>query len=315
MAVSPRDLEILRISGERAIVPRDSTKAEMIRSGRRKVIGSFKLCIDETGTVVQVELLKSTGFSAYDDKLRSGIMKWRYRPYLREGKPAPVCTRVTFVYSQSDIPQVPFSALIKSRTKGTDEFEPDSATKAEIVKDGYRVSGAFQVCVDQDGEVDPLLVQATAETGFPAYDETIVREIRKWTFRPYVLDGKPALVCTSVPVLYRQMKNAPVRPPPVDITSEQIEALRLTGTTKVAPDAATQAEIKQSGDTKVEGTFVVCINSAGRVGRVAVLKTTGYAAYDRKLEAEVRSWTYKPWLVKNKAVHACSTGSFAWPPK
>ena len=46
-------------------------------------------------------MLKSTGFSAYDQTIQSTIRgTWRYRPFLVNGKAAPVCTAVTFIYSQ-----------------------------------------------------------------------------------------------------------------------------------------------------------------------------------------------------------------------
>ena len=83
------------------IVPNDVTKTEIQRSGKSKIIGSFKLCINAGGVVTSVKMLKSTGFSAYDNKIQ-GTMRgeWRYRPYAVNGRAVPVCTAVTFIYSQ-----------------------------------------------------------------------------------------------------------------------------------------------------------------------------------------------------------------------
>lgn len=44
--------------------------------------------------------LKSTGFPAYDSKIKREMNVWKYRPFLINGKPAPVCTAVTFIYNQ-----------------------------------------------------------------------------------------------------------------------------------------------------------------------------------------------------------------------
>ena len=99
--VPPAALDANRISGEKNIVPDDVTKTEISRSGKDKLIGSFKLCITADGNIGSVNQLKSTGFPSYDSKITSTIRgEWRYRPFTVNGKAAPVCTAVTFIYSQ-----------------------------------------------------------------------------------------------------------------------------------------------------------------------------------------------------------------------
>jgi protein TonB len=99
--VPPTLLEGSRIAGEKMIVPDDVTKTEIQRSGKDRLIGSFKLCLTNTGTIASVTQLKSTGFPAYDNKILTKMRnEWRYKPYLVNGKAVPVCTAVTFIYSQ-----------------------------------------------------------------------------------------------------------------------------------------------------------------------------------------------------------------------
>ncbi len=99
--VAPTMLEGSRIAGEKMISPDDVTKTEISRSGKDKIVGSFKLCIDLNGGVSSVTMLKSTGFGAYDQKIQGKMRgEWRYRPYAVNGKAVPVCTAVTFIYSQ-----------------------------------------------------------------------------------------------------------------------------------------------------------------------------------------------------------------------
>lgn len=99
-AVAPTALEALRIKGAKEIVPGAATKKAIARSGKDKVVASFKLCVDSTGAVDRVVLIKSSGFKDYDAKLDAGIHTWAYQPYLIDGAAQPVCTAVTFVYSQ-----------------------------------------------------------------------------------------------------------------------------------------------------------------------------------------------------------------------
>jgi hypothetical protein len=98
--VPPTVLESNRIAGSKLIVPDDKTKAAITKSGRDKVIGSFKLCIDLNGAVQSVTTLKATGFPDYDNKLTREMRVWKYTPYLVNGKATPVCTAVTFIYAQ-----------------------------------------------------------------------------------------------------------------------------------------------------------------------------------------------------------------------
>jgi len=99
--VAPAALDALRIAGEKNIVPDDVTKTEISRSGKDRLVGSFKLCLTLEGNISQVTQLKSTGFSSYDAKIQNTIRgEWRYRPFTVNGKPTPVCTAVTFIYNQ-----------------------------------------------------------------------------------------------------------------------------------------------------------------------------------------------------------------------
>lgn len=101
MNVAPTVLEGQRIAGERNILPDEATKTEIQRAGKERVIGSWKLCLDESGAVSEVKALKPTGFAAYDSKIETAIKTWQYKPYLSPaGRAVPVCTAVTFIYSQ-----------------------------------------------------------------------------------------------------------------------------------------------------------------------------------------------------------------------
>jgi eukaryotic-like serine/threonine-protein kinase len=99
--VTPTALDANRIAGERDIVPDNLTQSEIGRAGVDKVVGAFKVCIAADGAITTVSQLKSTGFPGYDNKILNTIRgKWRYRPFIVNAKPVPVCTAVRFIYSQ-----------------------------------------------------------------------------------------------------------------------------------------------------------------------------------------------------------------------
>ena len=104
IAVSPRPhtappsaLESLRKKPTGNIAPDDATRAAIAKVGKR-VIGSFKMCLDERGHVAQVHTLKPTGFPGYDATIEATIKTWRFEPFAPGGKPTPVCTAYTFIF-------------------------------------------------------------------------------------------------------------------------------------------------------------------------------------------------------------------------
>ncbi|MDQ3368633.1 MAG: TonB family protein [Myxococcota bacterium] len=96
--VPPTVLQQLRISGQTQLHPPAVTKTEMLHAGRTRSVGMFKVCIAASGGVASVTVLKSTAYPAFDATLLAGIRGWRYRPYLVNGTPTPVCGAVSFVY-------------------------------------------------------------------------------------------------------------------------------------------------------------------------------------------------------------------------
>ena len=97
--VPPQLLESLRISGDKVIAPDDATQKQIKKSGKERIIGAYKMCLDVSGTVSLISQLKSTGYAAYDQKITKAMRTWRYKPYQINGKATPVCTAVTLIYS------------------------------------------------------------------------------------------------------------------------------------------------------------------------------------------------------------------------
>ncbi len=86
------------LSGERKPHPDDATRAAMARDRAAQVVTTVKYCISVRGAVSRLELLKSSGYPAYDSTILTAMRQWRYRPFLVNGQPTPVCSAATFVY-------------------------------------------------------------------------------------------------------------------------------------------------------------------------------------------------------------------------
>ncbi len=100
--VAPTMLEASRIAGDKNILPEEVTKTDIQRSGKSRVVGSYKLCLNAGGDITSVTQIKSTGFGAYDSKILNTMRtQWKYKPFAVNGKAVPVCTAVTFIYTQT----------------------------------------------------------------------------------------------------------------------------------------------------------------------------------------------------------------------
>ncbi len=98
-AAGAKKVEGRRIAGNRLIVPDRATQRSIRDAKLTRVIGSFRVCIDETGQVESVLPLQSTGFARYDRALVAAMYEWRYSPYQVDDQPVPVCTGVTFIFT------------------------------------------------------------------------------------------------------------------------------------------------------------------------------------------------------------------------
>lgn len=80
------------------VTPDSDTKHAVADSGRR-LVGSFKLCLDVEGHPTSVDMLQTTGVPSYDQNIMRHIRQWGFTPVVLDGKPIPVCSAVTFIYT------------------------------------------------------------------------------------------------------------------------------------------------------------------------------------------------------------------------
>ena len=95
-------LEQQRIAGEITITPPDATKLDMKRTGKTRLVATIKMCLSTAGTVGALKLLRASAYPTYDQLLMARMKEWRYRPFLLNGRAVPVCTSVTFIYTQKN---------------------------------------------------------------------------------------------------------------------------------------------------------------------------------------------------------------------
>ena len=90
----------------------------------------------------------------------------------------------------------------------------------------------------------------------------------------------------------------------------QLENLRQSGDTAIAPDDMTDVEMQRQGIDKIMASVKLCIDESGRVAHTFVLTSSGFPDYDRKLTAEMRRWTYRPHMINGVPEPVCSAVTF-----
>jgi TonB family protein len=64
----------------------------------KRITMALKLCVSDRGVPTTVSYVKSSDYTDANEKVMADVRKWRFRPYLLEGRPVPVCTATLLNY-------------------------------------------------------------------------------------------------------------------------------------------------------------------------------------------------------------------------
>jgi TonB family protein len=102
------------------------------------------------------------------------------------------------------------------------------------------------------------------------------------------------------------------KPQPRMVAPTVLHGLRTSGETQLHPSTATQSQMMRDDVRRVTGTVKLCVSVDGGVTSAAMLISTRYSAYDAMLLSAVRAWRYRPYMVGDTPVPACSTVTFIY---
>ena len=95
--------------------------------------------------------------------------------------------------------------------------------------------------------------------------------------------------------------------PPTVVKGSVLEKHRLTGNPQIEPDPA---DLSQLGGKSATGVVKLCVDTAGKVSTVQVLRSSGLPGYDAKIEREVKTWTFRPVMGEGQPVDVCTVMIF-----
>jgi protein TonB len=100
--------------------------------------------------------------------------------------------------------------------------------------------------------------------------------------------------------------------PPQNIAPTALEQQRISGDKNIFPDDVTKTEIQRAGKTQLTVPVKVCLDRAGNIASVKIMKSSGFPAYDQKLNREINKWKYRPFSVNGNPTPVCSAIMFIY---
>ncbi|HSS02284.1 MAG TPA: CHAT domain-containing protein [Kofleriaceae bacterium] len=97
--IEPSRLKAQQIAGDTDVPASRATKACMRRYHLDILKGTVRLCVDARGRVTAAMLTSQSDCEEYNDQLVRAVQRWRYRPYLVDGRATAVCSTVEFMYA------------------------------------------------------------------------------------------------------------------------------------------------------------------------------------------------------------------------
>jgi len=227
------------------------------------------------------------------------------------------------------VPTITADALAALRVSGDNDGPIDPSVAASLELDPTKTMHAqyawIRLCIDETGAVTQAHVfELTSERSADAF----AAAAQRWTFRPFTIQGSGMPVCSMVRMSYPPKGAPPLEvlplPPPRSKRNNEalvfaegvkdarlIEGKRISGEKTIVPDDQTKVEI-QKRTSRVTGSFRICLSETGAVESVLPLRSTGFAAYDRRIMGGVLAWVYSPYQVNDVAVPVCTRVTFIY---
>ena len=200
--------------------PGDSTYVEPIKvqkadyplkARREQLQGEvrLKILISEAGDVESVEVLY--GDPIFAEAAVDAVKKWKFKPYIRDGKPVKISTEIPFDFAFTDKvkdiapPLTPVAADSQNTTKVKIASGVSAGLLIHRVTPTYPQSARWnhvqgRVTLEATIGKSGLIENLTVISGPKDLIQAAVGAVQQWRYKPYLLEGKPVEVETKIEV-------------------------------------------------------------------------------------------------------------------
>ena len=201
----------------RTVVPIDYPQAAQDSGTGGLVV--VRMMVTENGDVESAEVvngesvLAGTATDAIKEAATQAVKQWKFQPYIKDGKPVRVSTNLPFRFTITD---GKCSDGAKQATVTTPFEHPVTATEKAMqthickkvaavyprMAELARVSGdvVMAATIGKDGMIQNLHVLSSAS---PLLNQSALDAVKQWRYHPYVIEGKPVEVATTITVAFR----------------------------------------------------------------------------------------------------------------
>jgi len=168
----------------------------------------------------------------------------------------------------------------------------------------------FKVCLDAKGTITQVRPRLATS---PGAARALGDAIKEWKFKPFVANDKPIPVCAMVQLADPPMtavENLPIvlpaGTPDMLLVAYTSFGNLVRGKFEIAPSDDEKLELAKAGQERIIGSFFFCLDAAGKVTDVKLLRTTGVPSYDQRIETTMRGWEFGPYVDDGKPISPCS---------
>lgn len=104
----------------------------------------------------------------------------------------------------------------------------------------------------------------------------------------------------------------PPMPWPTPVPPAEMDKLQLVGSRELRPppalDAAIRRFMRRTGVSPgPRGAAGICVDQQGEVIRTRIMKSSGYAPYDRYVLEQLATWRFRPYVIRGRAHPVCES--------
>lgn len=191
----------------------------------------LSIVVDRNGAVERVEVLQGhDDHPPSNSAVEDAVKQWRYEPFLLDGKPVPARTTVFLRLHKSESaaeePVRVGGRVMESRL--IHRVDPEYPAGLKEARPSGQV--ILFIMIGTNGEVQQVDV-LKGDEGHAGLNSAAANAVSQWRYKPFVLNGIPVPVKTTVVVRFPRDAFAPQSVNPKDTTRSQIR-LRLESALK-----------------------------------------------------------------------------------
>jgi hypothetical protein len=160
----------------------------------------------------------------------------------------------------------------------------------------------LKVCVTTEGVVEDVAVLTASD---PTLTDDLSAAVKRWRYRPYVVDTRPVAFCHPARLEVRQAHiSGSADVGEIQLGAKEGSGRRLVDLNDKRYKLELPKQFNKAGNV-YWGLFRICISPQGEVTSVGVIASTGEHEIDEAWIAKMATWRYRPYMHKGAAARSC----------